>query len=275
MLEPSIVHDDELDILMIQIKEIYGYDFTNYSRASLKRRVNRLCQRDGFGSFAQLHYNVMSGATYMKHFIEEITVNVTEMFRDPLFFKELRENVLPQLGTYPVIRIWIAGCSTGEEAYSLAIILKELNLYHKALIYATDINLKVLEQARSGIFPLQYMKNYTENYRLSGGMASFSDYYSANYDKAIFSKELRERIILSSHNLVSDGSFNSFQLIICRNVLIYFDKILQNRVFRLFNDSLENFGYLALGSKETLRFSEISEGYTKLDNQKIWKKLQV
>ncbi|MBT2623569.1 MULTISPECIES: CheR family methyltransferase [Chryseobacterium] len=273
MLEPSIVKDEEVECLIKDVYELYGYDFSLYSRASFKRRVNRICLIDKFTSFAELRYTVLNDPDYLKHFIEEITVNVTEMFRDPYFFKALREKILPQLGTYPLIRIWVAGCSTGEEAYSMAILLKEANLYQKSLIYATDINPSVLETARAGVFPLQQMKLYSENYILSGGKKDFSDYYTANYDGARFDKSLQQKLILSTHNLVSDSSFNSFQLIICRNVLIYFDKELQERVFHLFDDSLENLGYLALGSKETLRFSNLGKSYHQADDQKIWKKV--
>ncbi|MDC8103480.1 CheR family methyltransferase [Chryseobacterium sp. PTM-20240506] len=273
MLEPSIVKDEEVEHLIKDVYELYGYDFSMYSRASFKRRVNRICLIDKFASFAELRYTVLNDPDYLKHFIEEITVNVTEMFRDPYFFKALRENILPQLGTYPLIRIWVAGCSTGEEAYSMAILLKEAGLYQKSLIYATDINPSVLETARAGVFPLQQMKLYSENYILSGGKKDFSDYYTANYDSAMFDSSLKQKLILSTHNLVSDSSFNSFQLIICRNVLIYFDKALQERVFQLFDDSLENLGYLALGSKETLRFSNLNRYYHQADDQRIWKKV--
>ncbi|KQT35552.1 chemotaxis protein CheR [Chryseobacterium sp. Leaf405] len=273
MLEPSIVKDDEVEILIKDVYDLYGYDFSDYSRASFKRRINRICLIDKFTSFAELRYTVLNDIDYLKRFVEEITVNVTEMFRDPYFFKELREKILPQLGTYPLIRIWLAGCSTGEEAYSIAILLKEANLYHKSLIYGTDINPSVLETARAGVFPLHQMKLYSENYMLSGGKEDFSKYYIANYDSVRFDKSLQEKLILSTHNLVSDTSFNSFQLIICRNVLIYFDKPLQERVFKLFDDSLENFGYLALGAKETLRFSGINKDYQQVDDQKIWKKI--
>ncbi|WP_345989229.1 protein-glutamate O-methyltransferase CheR [Chryseobacterium sp. Chry.R1] len=273
MLEPSIVKDEEVEHLIKDVYELYGYDFSMYSRASFKRRVNRICLIDKFTSFAELRYTVLNDPDYLKHFIEEITVNVTEMFRDPYFFKALRENILPQLGTYPLIRIWVAGCSTGEEAYSMAILLKEAGLYQKSLIYATDINPSVLETARAGVFPLQQMKLYSENYILSGGKKDFSDYYTANYDSAMFDSSLKQKLILSTHNLVSDSSFNSFQLIICRNVLIYFDKGLQERVFQLFDDSLENLGYLALGSKETLRFSNLNRYYHQADDQRIWKKV--
>lgn len=272
MIEPGIVKDEELEYLIKDVYDLYGYDFSLYSRASFKRRVNRICLIDKFTSFAELRYTLINEPNYLKRFIEEVTVNVTEMFRDPYFFKELRENILPQLGTYPLIRIWIAGCSTGEEAYSVAILLKEAGLYHKSLIYATDINPSVLETARAGVFPISQMKTYSENYILSGGKKDFSDYYTANYNSARFDSSLKEKMILSTHNLVSDSSFNSFQLIVCRNVLIYFDKPLQERVFKLFDDSLENLGYLALGSKETLRFSNLGKTYQQINDQKIWKK---
>ncbi|MDN5423693.1 MAG: protein-glutamate O-methyltransferase CheR [Chryseobacterium sp.] len=274
MLEPSIVKDEEVEYLIKDVYERYGYDFSEYSRASFKRRVNRIWLIDRFTSFAELRYTVLNDPEYLKRFVEEITVNVTEMFRDPHFFKALREKILPQLGTYPLIRIWVAGCSTGEEAYSMAILLKEANLYHKSLIYGTDLNPSVLETARSGVFPLQQMKLYSENYILSGGKKDFSDYYTANYDSVQFDKSLKEKLILSTHNLVSDSSFNSFQLIICRNVLIYFDRDLQERVFKLFDNSLENLGYLALGSKETLRFSKLDKNYHQIDDQRIWKKTE-
>ncbi len=274
MLEPSIVKDEEVEYLIKDVHELYGYDFSQYSRASFKRRINRICLIDRFTSYAELRYTVMNDPEYLKRFVEEITVNVTEMFRDPSFFKALREDILPQLGTYPLIRIWVAGCSTGEEAYSIAILLKEAGLYHKCLIYGTDINPSVLEKARAGVFPIQQMKLYTENYILSGGKKEFSDYYTANYDNVKFDSSLKEKLILSTHNLVSDSSFNSFQLIICRNVLIYFDKTLQERVFKLFDESLENLGYLALGSKETLRFSNLDKNYNQVDDQKIWKKVE-
>ncbi|WP_294316350.1 protein-glutamate O-methyltransferase CheR [uncultured Chryseobacterium sp.] len=273
MLEPSIIKDDEVEHLIKDVYDMYGYDFSEYSRASFKRRVNRICLIDRFTSFAELRYTILNDPEYLKRFIEEITVNVTEMFRDPQFFKDIREKILPQLGTYPLIRIWLAGCSTGEEAYSMAILLKEANLYYKSLIYGTDLNPSVLETARAGVFPLQQMKLYSENYIQSGGKKDFSDYYTANYDSVKFDKSLQEKLILSTHNLVSDSSFNSFQLIVCRNVLIYFDRGLQERVFRLFDNSLENLGFLALGAKETIRFSKLDKNYHQVGDQKIWKKV--
>lgn len=274
MMEPDIVKDYEINFLIQDVHNKYGYDFSMYSRASFKRRINRICLIDKLTSFAELRYKVVNDADYLKHFVEEVTVNVTEMFRDPYFFKALREQIIPQLGTYPLIRIWVAGCSTGEEAYSVAILLQEAGLYHKSLIYATDINPSVLEKARAGVFPLNQMKLYSENYILSGGKEDFSKYYTANYDSVKFDESLKTKLILSTHNLVSDGSFNSFQLIICRNVLIYFDKELQERVFNLFDESMDQLGYLALGSKETLRFAKILNEYQQIGDQKIWKKME-
>lgn len=273
-MQESIVNDSEVEILLNDLLEVYGYDFTNYSRASIKRRINRLFSLDKFPSFAEFRYQLKSDSNYLKRFVEQITVNVTEMFRDPVFYKALREQVFPHLGTYPFIRIWLAGCSTGEEAYSIAIVLKELNLFHKSLIYATDINPDVLEKAGKGMFPLSQMKQYSENYILSGGKNDFSGYYSANYNLAKFDESLKSKMIFSTHNLVSDHSFNEFQLILCRNVLIYFDKDLQAKVFNLFNQSLENLGFLALGSKETLRFSSIAGNFKQLTPEKIWRKIQ-
>ncbi len=272
MFEYTVIKDDEIELIINDVLELYGYDFSQYSRASLKRRINRLCIIDKFTSFAELRYKIKSNKSYIKRFVEEVTVNVTEMFRDPLFYKMLRTEILPQLGTYPHIRIWHAGCSSGEEVYSMAILLKEANLFDKSLIYATDINPSVIEKASKGMFPLNQMKQYSENYIQSGGIHDFSNYYSANHNYAVFNEELSSKMIFALHNLVSDGSFNEFQLILCRNVLIYFDKDLQNHVFTLFNNSMEDLGYLALGSKETIRFSSIAPYYKQLNKEKIWKK---
>ncbi len=272
MIGAHIIKNEDIELLLTDVAERYGYDFTQYSRASLKRRLNRICLIDKFTSFAELRYTVLNHPEYLQRFVEEITVNVTEMFRDPPFYKALREEVFPKLGTYPFIRIWVAGASTGEEAYSIAILLKEANLYHKSLVYVTDINPGVLEQASIGIYPINQMQLYSESYRLSGGVEDFSKYYTANYDSVRFHSDLKEKMIFSTHNLVSDTSFNEFQLILCRNVLIYFDKELQNNVFNLFDDSLETLGYLALGSKETLRFSNLEKRYKQIGIEKIWRK---
>ena len=269
-----MISDEQVELLLSDLLEQYGYDFTGYSRASLKRRIVRLYGLDKALSFAEFRYRINDDPVYFKRFVEQITVNVTEMFRDPDFFRKLREVVLPRLGTYPFIRIWLAGCSTGEEAYSISIILKELNLLHKSLIYATDLNPIVLEKAGQGMFALSQMKQYSENYILSGGTKDFSSYYTANYSLAKFNDDLKSKLIFSTHNLVSDHSFNEFQLILCRNVLIYFDRDLQHKVLNLFDESLEELGYLALGTKETLNFSQIANKYKRLDAEKIWRKVE-
>ena len=269
------INDEQTEILINDVLEQRGYDFTGYSRASLKRRLSRLYTLDKHVSFAEFRYQALNDETYFKKFVEGITVNVTEMFRDPSFYKLLRDEILPSLNTYPFIRIWVAGCSTGEEAYSIAIILKELNLLHKSLIYATDINPTVLEKAAQGMFPLNQMKSYSENYIASGGTKDFSSYYSANYTLAKFDEELKQKMIYSTHNLVSDRSFNEFQLILCRNVMIYFDRPLQFNVLNLFDQSLENLCYLALGSKETIDFSPIASKYRRIGTDKVWRKTSI
>jgi len=269
----EVIDNEQVELLLNDVLETHGYDFLEYSHASIKRRITRLYALDSFVSFAEFRYTVRTDKQYFKRFLEEITVNVTEMFRDPSFYKALRNDVLPVLGTYPFIRIWVAGCSTGEEAYSLAILLKELNLLNKSLIYATDINPSVLEKAKKGMFPLNYLKQYSENYLQSGGTKDFSTYYTANYSLAKFDECLSSKMIFSTHNLVSDHSFNEFQLILCRNVLIYFDKDLQHKVFNLFDNSIENLGYLALGSKESLEFWPKAKAYKRIKQEKIWRKL--
>lgn len=267
--------DEDLEIVLNDVVELYGYDFTDYSRASMRRRITRLILNDRFSSFAEFRYRVRNDKLYFKRFVEEITVNVTEMFRDPLFYKALREQVLPHLATSPVIRIWHAGCSSGEEVYSMAILLHEANLLKKSLLYATDINPSVLEKVRHGVYPISQMKQYSENYILSGGKHDFSSYYTAQYNSAKFDELLGKRIVLATHNLVSDRSFNEFQLILCRNVLIYFDKPFQDRVLHLFYESLEALGYLALGAKETLKFTQLAKNFKQLENrEKIWRKLK-
>ena len=273
MLKSSEHSDELIEILLSDVLEVYGYDFTGYSRASLKRRIHRLYEMDKFVSFAEYRYKIRTEPGYFKLFLEEITINVTEMFRDPAFYKTLRNEILPRLGTYPFIRIWVAGCSTGEEAYSVAIFLKELNLLHKSLIYATDINSEVVANASQAMIPLNKIKLYTENYIAAGGSEHFIDYYTANYSLGKLKDELKSKIIFSTHNLVTDNSFNEFQLILCRNVLIYFDRPLQNKVFELFNNSLEKFGYIALGTKETLDFSSVAKNFERLKGEKIWRKI--
>lgn len=269
-----MISDRELELLINEVFEYHGYDFSGYSKASFKRRIDRLFQIDNLSGFGELLYKVRTDNAWFHHMVEEITVNVTEMFRDPLFYKALREEILPLLATKPFIRIWHAGCSTGEEVYSMAILLKEANLLHKSLLYATDINTVVLDKAKSGFFPLRMMKQYSENYLTSGGKMDFSDYYTANYGIAKFSSELTEKMVFSQHNLVSDTSFNEFDLIMCRNVLIYFDRELQERALSLFDESLSMLGYIALGTKETMKFSHLQENYQQYKREKIWQKMK-
>ncbi|WP_159799368.1 protein-glutamate O-methyltransferase CheR [Flavobacterium sp. MK4S-17] len=269
-----MINDRELELLINDVFEYYGYDFSGYARASFKRRVDRLYNLDGFKHFSDFLYKVKTDSQYFNRMVEEITVNVTEMFRDPLFYKYLRAEVLPVLATKPFIRVWHAGCSTGEEVYSMAILLKEANLLHKSLIYATDLNPVVLNMAKKGVFPMRMMKQYSENYIASGGTKDFSQYYTANYDVAKFAEELSEKMVFSQHNLVSDRSFNEFDLILCRNVLIYFDKDLQEKALELFDDSLAGLGYLALGTKETIKFSSVQNKFEQMGREKIWKKVK-
>lgn len=268
------ISDEELDCLLTDLLDLYGYDFTRYSKASMMRRVRRLLLLDKFIDFRQFRERLRTDKDYLKRFVEEITVNVTEMFRDPSFYVSLRKKVLPEFANLPFLRIWHAGCSSGEEVYSMAIILKEAGLLNRSLIYATDINPDVVEDAKKAIFPLSLMKQYSENYMQSGGTEDFSKYYTAQYNNVIFHEELRSKIIFATHNLVSDASFNEFQLILCRNVLIYFEKELQDRVLNIFDHSLETDGFLALGAKETLRFSGISNRYLQSAPDKIWKKIK-
>ncbi|MDP4217211.1 MAG: protein-glutamate O-methyltransferase CheR [Bacteroidota bacterium] len=268
----SIIQYEELEILLNDLDTRYGYDFTEYSKASLQRRVQRLFAADKFPSFAEFRYRLRHDPHYFRRFVEEITVNVTEMLRDPAFYRVLRTVILPVLATYPFIRIWHAGCSTGEEVYSMAILLKEAGILHKSLLYGTDINPQVIEKARKGIFPMSQMQKYSENYILSGGLKDFSSYYTANYHLARFDAALGEKMVFSTHNLAADSSFNEFQLILCRNVLIYFERDLQNKVLNLFDTSLENLGYLALGAKESIRFSPLDSRYRQVGREKIWRK---
>lgn len=271
----TTVRDEEVDMLLNELYQTYGYDFTNYARASLKRRILRLMVVDRLPSFAELFFKIKNEPDYLPHVVEQLTVNVTEMFRDPPMFRTLREKVLPILATHPFIRIWHSGCASGEEVYSMAILLEEANLLHKSLLYATDLNASIIENIRRGIFPMSQMKQYSENYIASGGKKDFSQYYTAKYDWAKFDDRLKSKMIVATHNLVSDRSFNEFQLIFCRNVLIYFDKTLQDKVLSLFDDSLEKLGFLVLGSKENLRFSSIAKNYTQLaPGEKIWRKIK-
>ncbi|TDH29151.1 protein-glutamate O-methyltransferase CheR [Segetibacter sp. 3557_3] len=253
--------DQELTEVLQLINQLYGYDFTGYASASMHRRVYRFMHASGLNTYDDLRYNLSEQKATFEHFLEFISVNVTEMFRDPEFFKTIKEEVFPRLATYPLIRIWHAGCATGEEVFSMAILLKEAGLLERTRIYATDINPVNIEKAKKGIMTLQVIKDYTANYIKSGGSKDFSGYYTALYNNALISKELRENILFSQHNLVTDQVFNEFQLVCCRNVMIYFNKGLQNKVLHLLHDSLAPLGYLALGPKESLLFTDIADRF--------------
>jgi len=252
----ELISYEQLKSLTAFIRNVHGFDFSDYSAASLKRRVTRIMQLQKLSLF-DLRTLLTNDLDYFESFLMEVTVNVTEMFRDPLFYKSLITNIIPYLQSYQRIKVWNAGCSTGEELYSFAIMFAEEGLYDRSFFYGTDINADVLEFAKNGIYDLQKMKQYSENYQQTGALHTLSDYYSARYNAASMNHSLKKNILFSAHNLASDGVFNEFQLISCRNVLIYFNTALQERVIDLFYNSLANFGFLCLGSKETLRSSEM------------------
>jgi chemotaxis protein methyltransferase CheR len=265
----------ELRLLLEGIYRQYGFDFREYAPASLKRRVWRRVQAERAGTIAGLLALVLHDAEVMERLLLDLSINVTSMFRDPTFYAAFREHVVPVLRTYPFTRIWVAGCSTGEEVYSLSILLQEEGLYDRTRIYATDINETVLARARDGVFPLEKMQEYTENYIRAGGKRSFSEYYLAKYQGALFSRALTDNVVWAPHNLVQDRSFNTFNVILCRNVMIYFDRALQTRVHQLFYDSLERLGILALGHKESIRFTGLESAYEELNvHEKLYRKVR-
>jgi chemotaxis protein methyltransferase CheR len=272
--EREDLEDLEVQLLLEGVFRRYGFDFREYAPASLRRRVWRRVQAEGVSTISGLLERLLHDPASMERLLLDLSINVTAMFRDPVFYVAFREKVVPLLRTYPFTRIWVAGCSTGEEVYSLAILLQEENLYDRTRIYATDINESVLERARDGVFPLDKMQEYTQNYIRAGGERAFSEYYVAAYDGAQFQRSLVENVVFAQHNLVSDRSFNEFNVIICRNVMIYFDKTLQDRVHHLFYESLANFGVLGLGHKESIRFSPFEESYEELDaGEKLYRKV--
>ena len=267
--------DLEIDLLLEAVYREYGFDFRQYARASIRRRLWKRVYAENIATISGLQELVLHDSSCMERLLLDLSINVTSMFRDPSFFASFRANVVPALRTYPFIRIWNAGCSTGEETFSLAILLSEVGLYERTRIYATDINESVLRQAASGLFPLAKMREYTENYLAAGGSRSFSEYYVSRYDGAQFDRSLTDNMVFAQHNLVSDRSFNEFHVIICRNVMIYFDKQLQERVYTLFSDSLAHLGVLALGRKESINYTAQSHRFEALDQQeKLYRKLR-
>lgn len=265
--------DIEIKLVLQAINLKHGYDFTKYAEASMKRRLRRNLQEAGLKNFSEMIPLIIYDKEFFNLFLHNLSVNVTYMFRDPLFFRAIREQIVPYLKTYPFIKIWSAGMSTGEEIYSLAILLKEEGLYDNCIIYATDFNDNVLEIARKGIYPAQDIPQHTANYQKSGGKKSFVSYYHADYNSVIFDNSLKKNIVFANHNLVTDSVFGEMNIIICRNVLIYFNKQLQNQVLDLFSKSLRSNGFLCLGSKESLEFSPCAPLYVPVDKApKIFQK---
>jgi chemotaxis protein methyltransferase CheR len=275
-------HDQELELEQLEVELLlegiyrrYGYDFRHYAPASLKRRLRRRMEGEHAETVSGLQELVLRDPAVMERLLLDLSINVTAMFRDPTFFRAFRELVVPLLRTYPFSRLWVAGCSTGEEVYSFAILLAEEGLADRVRIYATDINQNVVDIARRGVFPLDKMQEYTQNYIRGGGTRSFSEYYVARYDGARFSRTLVDGVVFAQHNLASDAAFNEFNAIACRNVMIYFDRPLQEHVHTLFYESLAMFGVLALGQKETIRFSPHEAAFEELDAaEKLYRKVR-
>ena len=262
----------ECDLLLQAIFLKYGYDFTNYSKSSMRRHIHNRLSRHNFKTFSEMQDTVLHDKQFFEKLLMDMTINVTEMFRDPNFFKMFRKCVIPDLKKKPFVKIWHAGCSSGEEVYSMAILLREEG-FRNFRVYATDMNEAVIHKAKKGVFPIAKMKGYTRNYREAGGHASFADYYTARYDFAIVDSTLRKNITFFNHNLVNGEIFGEMDLIVCRNVLIYLNKNLQNRVFNLFFESLSPGGYLCIGSKETVRFSTCSDRFADVvSEEKIYRR---
>ncbi|HVE53657.1 MAG TPA: protein-glutamate O-methyltransferase CheR [Ramlibacter sp.] len=271
---PHSLPDIEIRLLVEAIFLRYGHDFRDYAQASLKRRVLQAQQRMGVASISALQEQVLHDAQAFARLLQYLTVPVSEMFRDPPYFLALRRHVVPVLRTYPSLKVWIAGCSTGEEPYSLAILLREEGLLERTILYATDINHESLDKARQGIFPLDAMQAFTQNYQRAGGLRSFSDYYTAAYGGALFDRSLRENITFADHSLATDAVFSETHFVSCRNVLIYFNRGLQDRALGLFHDSLAHRGFLGLGTKETLEFSAYAGRFEPVGRrERIYRKL--
>ena len=256
--------DIEIRLLIQAIYEKYGYDFRNYSQAHIKRRVINRLNLSGMGNISDMIHEVLINHKFVDQLLMDLSINVTEMFRDPSFYKAVREQVVPVLKTYPFIKIWHAGCSSGEEVYSMAILLREEGLYNRTQIYATDFNPVIIKQAREGIYPINRMKEFTMNYQKAGGKSAFSDYYTANYESAKILDTFKKNIVFATHNLVTDSVFAEVHMVVCRNVLIYFDRNLQDKVIGLFSDSLTGGGVLCLGSKESMQFSRFNHNFESL-----------
>jgi len=265
--------DIEIRLLLEAIYQKYHYDFRGYAQASIKRRLLQARDRYGCGSISELQGRVLHNEHMLGELMAYLTVQVSELFRDPAYFRAIREKVVPHLKTYPSLKVWIAGCATGEELYSFTILFREEGLEERTMFYATDINQEALRKAEAGVYALERMQQFTENHRLSGGRSSLSDYYTAAYGAATFDKSLRKRVVFSDHSLVTDAVFAETQFVSCRNVLIYFNRDLQNRAIGLFRESLSRKGFLGLGSRETLRFSSQAGSFTEFDrDERLYQK---
>lgn len=263
----------EIGLFLEAVNEMYGYDFRDYAKAYLKRRLRRLLNMFGLTSISELQHRVLHDVSAFELLVQDLSIQATEMFRDPSFFLAFRNEVVPVLHTYPSVKLWHAGCSSGEEVYSMAILLKEEGLYDRTLIYATDMNEGVIEKAKNAIIPLGRMKQYSENYQKAGGRHSLSEYYTAQYDSVVLDNALRENVVFAAHNLVGDSVFGEMQVVTCRNVLIYFTRALQNRVLETFSASLCRRGFLCLGSKESILFwSGGDEFEQSVPGEKIFRK---
>lgn len=258
------VEDVEIQLLLEGVHQVYGYDFRDYADASIKRRLTQWLAESPFETFSEAQSRLLREPEAFVSLLQGITVNVTEMFRDPSFFKTVREQVVPFLKTYPFVKIWHAGCASGEEAYSMAILLNEEGMAGRYRMYATDIDESVLQKAAAGIMPITEMQRYTRNYQKSGGTASFADYYTARYDRAILSPSLKKDIVFAPHNLATDAEFGEMNMVLCRNVMIYFKPALKERCLQLFDNSLLPGGFLCLGLKETLERRKMGERYDEL-----------
>ncbi|HUO20988.1 MAG TPA: CheR family methyltransferase [Caulobacteraceae bacterium] len=267
------IEDIEINLLLEALQRRYHYDFRHYAQASIKRRLRQAREQLSFSSFSAMQEAVLRDSALVPRLLNYLTVQVSEMFRDPSYYRAIRENVAPHLRTYPSLKVWIAGCSSGEELHSFAILFREEGLLERTLFYATDINPGALEAAASGVYALDRIKAFTENHQKSGGKSSLSDYYTAAYGRAVFDKALRSQVVFSDHSLATDAVFAEVQFISCRNVLIYFDRPLQDRALGLFRDSLARKGFLGLGSKESLRFSTHAEAFAEfVREEKIYQR---
>lgn len=261
------IQNIEIDLFLSAIHQRYAYDFRNYARATVKRRIANILKNSHYDSISELIPKLLNDKFFFKSILVNFSISSFQMFRDPFFFKSLRENIIPKLKALPFVKIWLPACATGEEVYSLAILLKEEGLYDKTTIFATDFNDISLKKAENGIYSLKRIAFFAKNYELFGGKKKLSDYYVAKYDSAKFDDSLKERITFANHNLVSDSVFGEMNLILSRNILIYFNEVLQNKVLNLYKDSLANNGFLSLGIKESLQFSTVKNKFELVDNQ--------